>query len=224
MNLFIDTSNKYSGVALIDSAHTQNVDQYYFKEGESPSEKLVQRVSDMLTANSLKLKDIKTVYCTNGPGSFTGIRVGVNFTRTACHSLNISCAAVDSLKFQALSLVESSSEPIVSMIYGFRDIVYWATYDPHSLVTISSPKASTVSEIIDAPPRGHAVGNAIERFPELSTVFCSAKTLGKDENPLNSAFKLSNFPSEFPLLSDYSVLIPNYIRASEPEEKLASKQ
>ncbi len=58
------------------------VDKVTVPAKRKQSELLMPTVEEILLNNGLKLRDIKTVYLTNGPGSFTAIRLGLSFAKT----------------------------------------------------------------------------------------------------------------------------------------------
>lgn len=92
--LFIDTHSELITVALY------NQDNYYEKVQESHYEHavyLTPMIDSILKENGLSVKDIKNIVAVNGPGSFTGIRIGLSVAKTMAYSLNIPIYLVSTL-------------------------------------------------------------------------------------------------------------------------------
>lgn len=68
----------------------------------------------VLEAQKLDIKDIKELIVVNGPGSFTGVRIGVTIAKTISYCLNIPIKVISSLEVLA-SNVESTSNKIVAL-------------------------------------------------------------------------------------------------------------
>ena len=78
MNLFIDTSNKYIILSLFED---EIVDCEVKETNKNQSEIFMTLLNDFLVRNKLSLKEITKIYFSAGPGSFTGIRVGLSIAK-----------------------------------------------------------------------------------------------------------------------------------------------
>lgn len=74
-------------------------------------------------------KDIDNIFVTNGPGSFTGIRMGVTVAKTYAWALNIKIIPVSSLELMATTKVDK--EYLVPIIDARRGYVYAGIYNEH---------------------------------------------------------------------------------------------
>ena len=93
--LSIDTSSKICGVSVLDNENLIcNLDTV---TENSHSVSLMPMVSSALKKANLELKDIGLIVCDVGPGSFTGIRIGIATVKGFCDSLNIPLATFDRL-------------------------------------------------------------------------------------------------------------------------------
>ena len=87
--LSIDTSSKICGVSVLDNENLIcNLDAV---TENSHSVSLMPMISSALKKANLELKDIGLIVCDVGPGSFTGIRIGIATVKGFCDSLNIPC-------------------------------------------------------------------------------------------------------------------------------------
>lgn len=125
ISLFFDTSSKNLTVYLVKD---NNI--LYEKELETindHSKYLVPFIDEALKTNNIEPKDINKVYVVNGPGSFTGTRIGVTVGKTFCYSNNINVIPVSSLKQYIFS--ESNKDYYVSIIKDKGNRVYYGIYD-----------------------------------------------------------------------------------------------
>ena len=96
ISLFLDTSSKKLVVYLV-----KDKDILYFKELETTndhSKYLVPFIDEALKQNNLSPKDINKIYVVNGPGSFTGTRIGVTVGKVFAYSIGVKVIPVSSLK------------------------------------------------------------------------------------------------------------------------------
>ncbi len=98
--------------------------------------------------SNLQLKDIDLLVCDKGPGSFTGIRIGIATIKAFCDSLSIPCIGISSLEALAYSIHDDGY--IVSILDCKNDNCYFALYElKNSKYTqIISPNASSVLEAL----------------------------------------------------------------------------
>lgn len=100
------------------------------------AENLNTFILDVCQQAQIELKDIDAVAVSKGPGSYTGLRIGVSTAKGLCYSLNKPLISVDTLQAMAknpsLSLSEAEKERgvfLVPMIDARRMEVYTAIYD-----------------------------------------------------------------------------------------------
>lgn len=123
--LAIDTSSKICGVAILENDNL--IDEINLDNGRTHSENLMPIVKEILEKNNLKLNDINLISCSVGPGSFTGIRIGVSSVKAMAEVLNIPVATIDSL--ETLALNDSSEKIKVSLIDARNNQVYCGIFD-----------------------------------------------------------------------------------------------
>lgn len=124
--LYIDTSLTDVSIALLSSGkviasickNTQN----------KHSEYAVKYISELLEQSNIKPNEINRIYVVNGPGSFTGVRIGVTIAKTYAYLNNINIIPVSSLKALALS-IKTNKSPIMALIDFKHNNYYVGLYD-----------------------------------------------------------------------------------------------
>jgi len=129
--LGIETSTKICSVAVSDGYKLLAIEE---EGGEySHSEKLTTFIQKVLERANLNLKSIDAIAISKGPGSYTGLRIGVSVAKGLCYSLNKPLIAIDTLQAMALGMLKNEkSELYCSMIDARRMEVYTALYDSNN--------------------------------------------------------------------------------------------
>lgn len=100
MILFIDTHDELITVGL------KNGEELYLKTQESEyshSIYTMPMIESLFKDNNLNVKDLKKIIVVNGPGSFTGIRIGLSIAKTMAYALNIDINTISSLTAYLIS-------------------------------------------------------------------------------------------------------------------------
>jgi len=128
--LGIETSTKICSVAVSDGKKILAIEE---EGGEySHSEKLTIFIQKVLDRAKLQLKDIDAFAVSKGPGSYTGLRIGVSVAKGLCYALDKPLIAVDTLQAMAKNVAALSNQPdalFSPMIDARRMEVYTALYD-----------------------------------------------------------------------------------------------
>jgi tRNA threonylcarbamoyladenosine biosynthesis protein TsaB len=86
MILVIDTSQPKIALCLFWPEKMKNI---YISKSDQKSDNLLLKIKQILSRNNLNLKNLKTIVVNQGPGSFTGLRIGISIANTLAYSLNI---------------------------------------------------------------------------------------------------------------------------------------
>ena len=128
--LYIDTSSSYLYSAIVeDEKLIASVSEDY---GQSLSEIALPKIVEMFNENKLSPKDVDKIIVVDGPGSFTGIRIGITIAKVYAWSLNIPITTITSL--EAMSISSKEKKIHVPMINARRGYVYAAIYDENQKV------------------------------------------------------------------------------------------
>ena len=123
--LYIDTSSSYLYASIVEDNEVLSEIKEEF--GQSLSELALPRIVSMFEDNSLSPKDIDKIIVVNGPGSFTGIRIGITIAKIYAWSLNIPITTIYSLEAMAIS--SNNNTYHVPILNARRGYVYTAIYD-----------------------------------------------------------------------------------------------
>lgn len=123
--LSIDTSSKICSVAILEKDNV--VAQINLDNGRTHSENLMPIVSQILSENNLKLSDIDLISCSVGPGSFTGIRIGVSSIKAMAEVNKLPIASVTSL--ETLAQIDDFHKTKVALIDAKNNQVYCGIFD-----------------------------------------------------------------------------------------------
>lgn len=136
--LHLETATKVCSVSL--SADGQIIATKEIEEdGYSHGENLTLFIEDVVNAGGIKMKDLSAVSVASGPGSYTGLRIGVTTAKGICYALGIPLIAIDALtSLCELARAKHPDANLCAMIDARRMEVY-------SLIQDS--KGQTIKEI-----------------------------------------------------------------------------
>ena len=100
--LAIDTSSKNAAVAILENQNT--IIELNNDDEKTHSQKLMPMIDEAFKKSNLSLDDINLISCCLGPGSFTGVRIGIATAKAFADSKNIPTVGVSSLEALAHNL------------------------------------------------------------------------------------------------------------------------
>ena len=119
--LFIDSATTNLVVAIIENEELVYI--YDSADGHDTSGKMMPVLAQAFEKANLKPQDIDKIFVVTGPGSFTGIRVGLTVAKTMAYSLNIPIVPISSLE------VMVSGSGGTALINARRGYVFAGSYD-----------------------------------------------------------------------------------------------
>ena len=119
--LFIDSATTNLVVAIINDGKIAYI--YNNNDNHDTSSKMMPVLSEAFENVGLKPQDIDKIFAVTGPGSFTGIRVGLTVAKTMAYTLNIPIVPISSLEVMA------SGNGGTALINARRGYVFAGTYD-----------------------------------------------------------------------------------------------
>ena len=127
--LNIETATKNCSVALAKEGKTI-VCKEIAEEGYSHAERLHVFIEEIIKEAGIAFPDISAIAVSQGPGSYTGLRIGVSAAKGLCYALGIPLIAVDTLQVLA-SQAKVSDGLIIPMLDARRMEVYSAIFTPN---------------------------------------------------------------------------------------------
>jgi len=100
--LAIDSSSSNASVAILEDQSV--LIELNNEEEKTHSQKLMPMIDEAFKKTNLTLNDIKLISCGLGPGSFTGVRIGIATSKAFSDSMQISCTGISSLEALAYNL------------------------------------------------------------------------------------------------------------------------
>jgi len=147
--LGVDTSSNVATASLIDDDLI--IAEYTLNFKKTHSERLMPMIDDMLTSCGCSIDDVDMFAVSVGPGSFTGVRIGVATVKGLAHATGKKVVPVGTLEALAYNL-PYAEHLIVPIMDARRDQVYTGTYiwDEDGFREIEAPCAVSIDECIDS--------------------------------------------------------------------------
>lgn len=170
--LAIDTALEACAAAVLDTDAGELLarEQLLMKRGHA--EALMPMIARVMQSADLAFTALDRIAVTVGPGSFTGLRVGISAARGFALAAKRPAVGVTTLSAYAAAIVgQSGSAPVISAIDARHDHVYFQIVAGDSSL-LARPAVAAIDEAIAASQFGapHLVGNAAkilaERWPK----------------------------------------------------------
>ena len=169
--LSIETSTTNCSVALAKNGQVVALaedDQARY----SHAEQLHLFIDRVVKDSGLKMADLDAVAVSKGPGSYTGLRIGVSTAKGLCYALKIPLISVSTLKVLTRQVVQQSSEyPIIPMIDARRMEVYTcvfdAKYNEQTKVEAKILEPNSFQPFFDKNDKVYFIGNGVSKFKEI---------------------------------------------------------
>lgn len=221
--LSIDTASNLCTVSILED--TNLIKELIVDDARNHSEKIMPIIEDVLKQTNLTLKDIDLVVCDKGPGSFTGIRIGVATVLAFEDALNIESVGISSL--ESLAYNTKNEGLICSLIDAKNDNVYYG------LFSLKNNKYTQLDKF--AFDNISNVMSVLSKFDEPITFVGDGAIEHKDfisSNYTNCLFESKNGLSSYSLgIAGYitykkgvkTSFMPLYLRKSQAERALEEK-
>ncbi|MDR4463972.1 MAG: tRNA (adenosine(37)-N6)-threonylcarbamoyltransferase complex dimerization subunit type 1 TsaB [Nitrospira sp.] len=123
--LAIETATAWQSVAILDDDRVLGIHEQ--EAGGAHGALLLPAIDHLLNKSQLRLSELDGLCCSSGPGSFTGIRVGLATCLGLRAATGLSLALVPTLEAMA-RMVQGESRPLCPVLMSRRDEVYWALF------------------------------------------------------------------------------------------------
>jgi len=214
--LSIETSTPICSVAIHkDGELLANADLYLEK---SHSNSLTPLIEQLLHHCDLKMKNLNAIAVSSGPGSYTGLRIGLSTAKGLCYALEIpliSISSLDSMTVQVLNFLKTENSVYIPMLDARRMEIFYKVSSSglSDLVKMSNLILDEYSfqDFIENYEHIYIFGNGAEKAFELLKEK-SSKFIWKDKvNPSAQYFGEMAFDKfENQLFEDLAYFEPNY--------------
>lgn len=177
--LCVETSSTNCSVAIASDQVTDLGRQFDVKscldllednsDNYSHGERLHVYIQDVLKRNNLKPEDLDAIAVSAGPGSYTGLRIGVAAVKGLCYSLEIPMIAISTLESLKVQATTIDSEYVIPMLDARRMEVYAAVYKNDELLETARPVVLDEMSFSRFRESGITtfIGTGIEKFRDL---------------------------------------------------------
>ena len=228
--LAFESSAKTAGVALVEDGKL--IGEYLQNSGQTHSRTLMKMAEDLLSNCDLKPSEVDAVACAAGPGSFTGIRIGVSAAKGFAWGLDIPCVGVSTLEGMVRSIAVTDGV-YCAVMDARRSQVYTALFcvDGGTLHRMTEDMAISLDEL----------GNLLEKTEKEKILVGDGAAMCYNELQ-NRVSNLILMPEHLRMqrasgaaltawlrLSagerpDGGALVPNYLRLSQAERERMNKE
>ena len=198
--LFIDTSSFFINITITDN--DEIVCQTIEEIEKDMSSKIMPIIRECFEKVSFDINDIDKIFCVNGPGSFTGVRVGVTVAKVISWSLAIPLIPISSL--EVISSTDSDKKYRVGIIDARRGNCFAGIYD-QDLNIIKEDRFISLDELKNEINDNYELIGSNYRESKPNILKIINKHIN-DDSVNAHAFK------------------PNYLKKTEAEEKLNDKR
>ena len=235
--LALETTTDISSIALADESGL--IAEYNFAHRMDLSRRLMPNVMALLADSGMEMKDVQAIGVSIGPGSFTGLRIGVVTAKTLAQTLNVPIAGIVTLDLLAHQLDFLPGAIICPLIKVRKGEVYFAFYraNPGGMERLSDYSSGPIREVIrwlTSPnpkseiqnPKSQVffLGDALSAgFPTLSDALGKRAVPAPDWLSYPKASILARLALEKIAsgeADDPISLLPFYIRKSAPEQRM----
>lgn len=197
--LFLDTSSFFVTVSIIED--NKIVYNYQEEIKDDMSSKIMPIISEGFNKLDFSINDIDKIMVVNGPGSFTGVRIGVTIAKVIAYSLNKDIITISSLEYMATT--DCTTRYIIPMIDARRGYYYAGVYDLNL---------------------NNILNDSYIKYDDLDKYFSEGTIVSYSDidnciKPNLDVLKIVNKHINDISLNPHNVK-PNYLKKTEAEEKL----
>ena len=160
--LNIETSTKNCSVSIVKQGETIALRELA-TEGYSHAEKLHVFIDEVLAEAKITYKELSAIAIGSGPGSYTGLRIGVSAAKGLCYALDIPLIAIESLEILARKVAVTDGV-IIPMLDARRMEVYCCVFDASlNIIEKTSAKILDQTSFVDIKGSIYILGDCQEK-------------------------------------------------------------
>lgn len=224
--LGIDTSNKSLGVILGEGEKI--ISSYYSQASKNHSETLMPAIDFCIKESKLTPQTVDKILVAKGPGSYTGLRIGVTTAKTLSWTLNVPLFSISSLACLAQNIQETK-QLIVPFMDARRGFLYTGAYayENGRLINVLSDRYIAFEEwskkLLEMTKDIVFIGEDIGKLDKQLDDFISNHQATVKIQPSDPAvmLKLSHLTEK---VDDVDAFVPTYLKKVEAEEEWLKKQ
>ncbi len=177
----MDTTTNEGSIAL--SRHETVIGAVSLSGDQNYSTVLLPAVVELLAGAGLAAAGIEGYAVTTGPGSFTGLRIGISTVQGLALASGRPCVGLSAFDVRVADGL-GLAPTLVVVLEAYRDEVYAAVYDGNGRPT-HEPSVEAVGSLLErVPPDAAFLGDAVGRYREAIEARCPGAILHERSRPL----------------------------------------
>jgi tRNA threonylcarbamoyladenosine biosynthesis protein TsaB len=220
--LAIETSGRIGSVALVTNSTV--VRQESFSHGLKHAAGLLPMIDRLMRDLGWNPSDVQHLYVSHGPGSFTGLRIGITLAKTLALITGAKIIAVPTLKVLAMN-VPADARNVLVVLDAKRDQIFTARYErvgQNWIETESAHLDSLAEALLRSPRPVHLLGEGIPFHEKFLPSDQTGITITSESCWIANAAVVAKIGMELAdcgVFADIDRLTPLYVRKPEAEEK-----
>ncbi len=228
--LGIDTSTMAANIAVLED--DKLICEYTINTKKTHSQKLMPMIENMLKLSDIEIKEIDAIGICVGPGSFTGLRIGMATAKAMAHVNNIHLIGVNSLEILGANM-DLFDKKICSILDAQRNQVYTCKYifEENKIKELEEISIMPIDDLLEELSATNEewviLGEAVYKYKEKIEAMSNINI----PSPVNNITKASSlcvvakdkYEQNIDVHNCYDIN-PMYIRKSQAEEQYEEKQ
>ncbi len=228
--LSIDSSATCASVALYDTSAEKTIGEFFINTRLTHSQTLIPMLDALMTSTKTEFSDIDYFAVNTGPGSFTGIRIGVSAIKGIAMALDKPCVGISTLESMAYNCIDYNDVVVCACMDARRNQVYNALFEV---------KDNSVNRLCD--DRAISTDDLLAQLREINKdviligdgahlIDCSSDSnicLAHDNKRYQKASSVCLCANEYINKNNVltaSTLMPTYLRPSQAERERLEKE
>ncbi len=225
--LAVESSTRAASVALMHVAENRLVGQACMPDNQRTVRWLAPAVRELFQSVGVSAKDVGSVALTAGPGSFTGLRIGVTFAKVFCYATSSRLVALDTL--EVLARQADATGDIHAVLDAMRTEYFHACFHGATDSRVINRQSETcikssqqLIDVIQAPCTivGQVSADLRVRLPDTVHVVSDSRSVPT----ASSVAELSRDRVLAEQYDDLWTLVPRYFRKTYAEERRAGQK
>lgn len=224
--LAVDTSTMLSSCSVMENGFV--IGDFSINQQKTHSETLIPMIEDMLKRVGIDISEIDLFVSVTGPGSFTGIRIGVTSVKALAMALDKKIVAVNTLEAMAFGVF--TDENVVPLIDARGERVYYGIYRGYENSIVEKPSLTMIDELLEklsiTGEEYIFTGDCAKIYEDRILKYPNFKIThaGLNNCISRNALIIGERLFRENKLSDYFTLSPEYIRESQAQSDLRKKE
>lgn len=221
--LAIDTASFPASAAITDGEYI--LGEYIIRNQRKHSQNIMPMIDSLFESLGMDISEIDVFAVTVGPGSFTGLRIGISTVRAFAQALNKPVVGVSTLEALAYNFA-NASDTVISMLDARRDEVFYAVYANGN--TLMEPCVVNVTEPAALFGDGRCIytGDGAIKHREEILAADSAAVIAPphlSEVRASAVAALAHKKALAGEITDFNGITPVYLRKSQAEREYDNK-